>query len=193
MILEMVADYMRDNGFPPTIRDIAAQYKCSVKGAYDHILALERKGYIERNKHVSRGIFLTPRAKAELSRGQSGIVPLFGAIAAGQPIFADSNIQGVFDYPGDLPDKDDFFALRVSGDSMTGMGIFEGDTVIIRKQSNVETGEIAACLLDDEATLKQVLHKKAKTTLRSWNPKYPDRDYRNVKILGKLYALFRKC
>ena len=75
---------------------------------------------------------------------------------------------------------------------MTGLGIFENDTVIIRRQENVATGEIAACLIDDEATLKQVLHKRNHITLRSFNPKYADSDVRNVKILGKLYGLFRQ-
>lgn len=191
-VLELVAAFIREHGIPPTIRDIAALYTCSVKGAYDHVLALQRKGYLERNKLQSRGILLTQKARAELSQGSDGVVPLYGAIAAGQPIFADSNVQGIFNYPTELPDGTEFFALQVKGDSMNGMGIVENDIVIIRKQENVQTGEIAACLLGDEATLKQVLHKNDRITLRSFNPRYPDRDVRSVKILGKLHGLFRQ-
>ncbi len=191
-ILELVAGFIREHGIPPTIRDVAALYDCSVKGAYDHVLALQRKGYLERNKLKSRGILITPKARAELSDGNDGIVPLYGAIAAGQPVFADSNLQGIFNYPTELPDGSEFFALKVKGDSMNGLGIVEGDIVILRKQENVQTGEIAACLIGDEATLKQVLHKTDKITLRSFNPRYPDRDERSVKILGKLHGLFRE-
>ncbi len=191
-VLELVADFMDENSFPPTIRDIAALYDCSVKGAYDHILALEKKGYLERNKQRSRGIVLTQKADAELSRGEDGVIPLYGNIAAGPAIFADDNVQGAFTYPGGLPDSGEFFALQVKGDSMTGIGIFELDTVIIRRQEKVATGEIAACLLEDEATLKQLLYKRDRVILRSFNPKYPDKEFKSVRVLGKLYGLFRQ-
>lgn len=191
-VLELVAQFMDENSFPPTIRDIAAMYDCSVKGAYDHILALEKKGYLDRNKQRSRGIILTPKADAELARGDGGIIPLYGNIAAGPAIFADDNIEGAFTYPGGLPEAGEYFALQVKGDSMTGVGIFEFDTVIIRRQEKVSTGEIAACMLDEEATLKQVLYKRDRVILRSFNPKYPDKEAKNVRVLGKLYGLFRQ-
>lgn len=191
-VLALVADFMDENSFPPTIRDIAAMYNCSVKGAYDHILALEKKGYLERNKQRSRGIILTLKANSELSRGDEGVIPLYGNIAAGPAIFADDNIEGAINYPGTLPDSGEYFALQVKGDSMTGIGIFEFDTVIIRRQDKVATGEIAACLIGEEAALKQVLYKRDRVILRSFNPKYPDKELKGVKVLGKLYGLFRQ-
>ena len=194
VILEMVANFMDDNGFPPTIRDIAREYQCSVKGAYDHVLALERKGYFTRSKLRSRGILLSEKAMGELSRGKKGSVPLYGQIAAGRPILADDNVLGALNYPRELPDTGEFFALHVKGDSMSGDGIFEGDTVYVRKQDMVESDEIAACLIDHEAALKRVIFKDGKILLRSSNPRYPDREVREreLRILGKLHGLFRE-
>ncbi|MEP0814122.1 MAG: repressor LexA [bacterium] len=194
VILEIVAEFIDDEGYPPTIRDIAGAYQCSVKGAYDHVLALEKKGYLVRDKMRSRGILLTDKADVALGRIGRGAVPLYGAIAAGEAIFADDNVLGTLNYPTSLPEGGEFFALQVKGDSMMGAGIFDGDTVVIRKQPKVLSGEIAACLIEDEATLKQVIYKEGKVILRSHNPKYRDRELKEkeLRVLGKLHALFRQ-
>ena len=113
-------------------------------------------------------------------------LPLLGEIAAGEPIFADEEIE--YYSPGEDAGAD--FCLRVHGDSMTGAGIKDGDIVFIRKQETVENGEIAAVMVDDEATLKRVYLSSESITLVSENPKYMPMVYalnqgQNIRILGK--------
>ena len=115
-----------------------------------------------------------------------GGIPLLGSIAAGKPIFAEENIE----YYSPLEDSGADFCLRVHGDSMTGAGIKDGDIVFIRSQSTVDDGEIAAVLVEDEATLKRVYVSPDAITLVSENPKYKPMVYtkkqcKNIRILGK--------
>lgn len=117
-------------------------------------------------------------------------VPLVGTIACGKPILATENIEDEIDSPEDV--KADF-ALRCKGDSMINARINDGDIVFIRQQETVENGEIAAVLLDDEATLKRVYLADGTVTLSAENSKYPPLIFRSddgvdVRILGKAVA-----
>lgn len=119
-------------------------------------------------------------------------VPLIGAIACGTPILAQENIEDYVSVPDDV--KADF-CLRCSGDSMTGARIFDGDIVFIRSQPNVENGEIAAVLIEDEATLKRVYSYPGKLVLQPENPAYPPLVYvknelNDIRIMGKAVAFF---
>jgi len=120
-------------------------------------------------------------------------LPLLGEIAAGEPIFADEEIE--YYSPGEDSGAD--FCLRVHGDSMSGVGIKDGDIVFIRKQDCVDEGDIAAVLVDDEATLKRVYKGEDSVTLVSENPKYKPMVYtkkqcRNIRILGKAVSFTTK-
>ncbi len=113
-------------------------------------------------------------------------VPLLGAIAAGRPIFAEETTADAADCDGALRCD---FALRVKGDSMVGARILDGDIVFIRRQDDVDDGQIAAVIVEDEATLKRVYHIKNGLQLLSENPKYPPmvftlEDYASIRILG---------
>lgn len=114
-------------------------------------------------------------------------VPLLGAIAAGQPIFAEETAMDAADCEGGLRCD---FALRVKGDSMVGARIRDGDIVFIRRQDDVDDGQIAAVIIEDEATLKRVYHIPGGLQLLSENPKYPPmvftlKDYGSIRILGR--------
>ena len=120
---------------------------------------------------------------------KEGGIPLLGKIAAGQPILAEEECE--FFSPIDDTRAD--FCLRVRGDSMIGAGIKDGDIVFIRKQESVDDGEIAAVLVDDEATLKRVYVTDDAVTLIAENPKYKPMVYtkkqcKNIRILGKAVA-----
>lgn len=126
---------------------------------------------------------------AHTLKGQGGRLPLLGKIAAGQPILAEEECE--YYYP--IEDARADFCLRVRGDSMTGAGIKDGDIVLIRKQESVDDGEIAAVLVEDEATLKRVYISDDAVTLISENPKYKPMVYtkkqcKNIRILGKAVA-----
>ena len=117
-------------------------------------------------------------------------VPLLGAIAAGSPLFAEEHIEEYIELSGNI--KADF-CLRVQGDSMIGARIYDGDIVFIRKQPDVEDGEIAAVLVDDSATLKRVYKDRGAIRLHSENPKYRPMVFTEdncdcVRILGKAVA-----
>lgn len=132
---------------PPTTRELAEELNCHVKTVYQYVLVLERKGYIDRRKGR---IYPAPG----LDR-RSGI-PIVGRVAAGTPILAVENIEGVLSFE-ELFGKDEVFAVRVRGDSMRDAGILDGDIVIARRSPTVSSGSIAVCYLGDEqeVTVKQ--------------------------------------
>jgi len=127
-----------------------------------------------------------PSARGDLLPVTRRHVPLLGAIAAGQPIFAEQAVDDVA--CGAAPRCD--FALRVKGDSMIGARIHDGDIVFIQRQEDVEDGQIAAVIIDDEATLKRVYHIPNGLQLLSENPKYPPMvftlaEHGAIRILGR--------
>ncbi len=131
-----------------------------------------------------------PEAAMKISKKK---LPLLGEIAAGQPIFASEE----YEYYSPVDDCGADFCLRVHGDSMTGAGIKDGDVVFIRKQESIDDGEIAAVLVDDEATLKRVYQAPDSITLVSENPKYKPIVYtkkqaKNIRILGKAVSFTTK-
>ena len=121
-------------------------------------------------------------------------VPLVGTIACGTPILADENIEAYIEVP--LEYNVDF-CLKCKGDSMINARIFDGDIVYIKKQEDVDNGEVAAVLIGEEATLKKVFKSKDKLTLRAENPLWPDMIYQNeeldeIRILGKALLFLSK-
>lgn len=120
--------------------------------------------------------------------GTSKPIPLVGVIAAGQPVLAEENIEDHFNLDSRI--KADF-CLKIKGDSMMGAGIFPGDIVFIRKQDNLENGEIGAILLEDEATLKKFYKEDDTIILQSENDFYKPMIFTNgnIRILGKLVAI----
>jgi repressor LexA len=117
-------------------------------------------------------------------------IPIVGMIAAGNPIFAHENIEG---YEWICDDDNVHFCLIVKGDSMTGARVFNGDVVFVRQQDDVNSGEIAVVLVDDEATLKRVYKIDGSIILHSENPSYPDmifsrKDAKVIRVLGKAVA-----
>lgn len=197
-VLRYVSDFHRDNGFAPTVREIATHFGFSVKGAYDHIIALEKKSVIFRASKYSRTMCLSDKGKQLLNIEANDGIPLYGNIAAGLPILAEDNIQGMVDVPHAKNNSGDLFALQVRGDSMIGAGIYDKDVVICRKQSTADNGEIVAVQIrnedtsEEDATLKYFYFSEGTITLRSANPKYSDIKLKeSAKIIGKLVGLVR--
>lgn len=121
-------------------------------------------------------------------------VPLLGTIACGEPILAEENIEGYINMPEDTKGT---FALRCKGDSMINARIFDGDIVYIRKQPDVENGEIAAVLIDNEATLKRVYKYENRIELRPENPTFKAMNFENeeldnIRILGKAVGFYSR-
>jgi repressor LexA len=183
-VLSYIRETIRKNGCPPTRREIASHLNVTVRSAHQHVKALERKGVIGR-RSGHRGI--TCRAHG---------LPVLGKIAAGTPILAEENIERRIQLDDIFSNRapDQFFLLRVSGDSMIEKGINSGDLVLIRQQSMVETGEIAAVLIGDEATLKVFRVKETKKYLEPANKKYKPIELdttKDTRILGKALMTVR--
>jgi len=197
----------------------------SKSGIHRLILALEERGFIRRLANRARALEViklpedsTPsprrsgRFAPEVIEGNLGkvrtpvvaqdgpgndnvAIPVMGRIAAGTPISAIQSHSHTISLPADLLPRGDHFALEVRGDSMIEAGIFDGDTVIVRKQENAETGDIIVALIDDEeATLKRLRKRGASIALEAANPAYETRIFGpdRVRIQGRLVHLLRK-
>jgi len=192
-VLQFINEYIDNNGYAPAIRDVAGAFDCSVKGAYDHVVALEKKGLIERSKNRSRSILLAERGKQVLHVAEPRRIPLLGRIAAGALAYAEQHVEDYVSLPFDgmVEEGARLFALRVKGDSMINAGIREGDIAIFREQPSANTGDIVAALVEDEATVKFFFLQGGRVVLKAANPLYPDMYFNELKILGRLKSLIR--
>jgi repressor LexA len=193
-ILEYIQNYIREQGYPPTIREIGDQFEITAKGAYDHLKAIEKKGYIKCEKNRSRAIELLKTSTGQEPLSQEAVVniPLVGRVAAGYPILAEENVDDYLAFPRSMIPEGNVFALRVAGDSMKDAGILSGDIAVIRKQEQAENGEIVVAMLEDEATLKYLFKEKKKVRLQPANKNYKPIVVNDAAIIGKLVGLYRQ-
>ena len=190
-ILSFVKDYISGHSYPPTIREIAVSFGMSIKGAYDHITALRKKGVIRQTGKCSRTMELVKGPEEESSESCLEI-PVLGTVAAGQPILSDENWDGtIIVHRSMLKKNKKHFALKVRGDSMTGIGIMDGDTAIIEKQNIVRNGDIAVAVIDEAVTLKRFFRENTRIRLQAENPAYKPIYTQNARILGRLTQIIR--
>ena len=190
-VLSFIADYIKKHSYPPTIRDIADHFGMSVKGAYDHVTALKRKNYLKQNNNRSRTIELV-QSKVDQDLGTIAKIPIVGTVAAGAPILSEENWEGTITLHQSVLKKNRvYFALRVRGDSMSGVGIMDGDMAIIEKLNVVKNGEIAVAVVDDAVTLKRFFRENSRIRLQAENPAYKPIYCQDVRILGRLAQVIR--
>lgn len=191
-ILQFVIESIRDHGCPPTIAEIGAEFDItSTNGVNDHLLALDRKGYITRSSKA-RGIHVTEKAAAGLYQTQVGLLPLVGRVAAGQPLLAEENIE---DYVPVSPvlARHKSYCLRVTGDSMIEDGILDGDIIIVDTECRAAPGDVVVALVDDEATVKHYYPHGDRVELRPANASMQPMIFpaRSVQLQGVVVALQR--
>jgi len=189
-ILQFIKKSIASDGFPPTLREIGDRFNITVKGAYDHVKAIEKKGYIRTEQNKSRAIVVLDMD--DEAPPDAINIPLLGRIAAGAPLLAAEYVDGYLSFPRSMFRNGEYFALRVKGDSMVEAGIFDGDYAVIEKRNSAESGDIVAALIDDEATLKRLKINGRKILLVPENKAYQPIEAQEVTILGKLFALFRR-
>ncbi len=187
-VLDFIKSYVSDHHFPPTMREISENFGISVKGAYDHVKALERKRFINLGSNRSRTIEVLDDSNED----ELLAIPILGNVAAGTPLFAEENHEGDLRLPQTLLPKGNLFALRVRGDSMRDAGIMEGDLAIIRQQEVASNGEIVVAVVDEAVTLKRFYREKNRVKLQAENPTYPPIFTQDVRLLGKLVHLIRQ-
>src|SRR5262245_13063098 len=183
-VLKCIVEHRRRHGRIPTYREIGKAARItSTNGVRRHLGALEKKGYLAMSRSA-RGLELAEPVKASLS------IPLLGRIAAGRPIEALENFEGMLDLGEAFGGHPDCFALRVQGDSMTGAGILNGDIVIIQATPKVRHGEIAAVAVNEEATVKKVEFGRESIKLVPANPSYRVMEFQEgdaeLRILGRV-------
>ena len=191
LIFDFIKGSIRESGFPPTVREIGDRFGITPKGAYDHLKAIEKKGFIRCAQNKSRAIELLAD-REEVVPLDAVNIPLVGRIAAGAPLLAVENIEEYLSIPAPVFSGGEFFALKVRGDSMIDEGIHDGDTAIIRRQNTAQNGDIVAALIEDEATLKIFKRAGGKINLIPANSAYRPIVVDQVEVLGRLAGVFRR-
>lgn len=190
-VFSFIERYIHTHSYPPTIREVSEAFSISVKGAYDHMDSLQKKGWVKRSAHQSRSLELLVHTKTEPELPDFHDIPLLGEVAAGTPLFAEENRVGSIALPVSLLGSGSYFALKVRGDSMINAGIHNGDIAVIHQQGTASNGDIVVALLDDSATLKRFYREANRVKLQAENEMYPPIYTQDVRILGKMAHLMR--
>lgn len=190
--VKFVKDFIEVNSYSPTYKEIAEHFKVNVNAVQQSVTALIKKGAIEKVSGIARGLRLKDTMPEEINRVKSNliVIPLYGNVAAGEPVFADNNIEGYIAVEKPKRAKGELFSVTVRGDSMVDKKIIELDKLIIRKQETANDGEIVVALLDDEVTVKVFKKNGGDPYLQPANNKY-DPIRRPFKILGIVVGLVR--
>lgn len=197
-----VLDYIRTQGkkgISPTVREIAEHFGfASHTSSEKHLRALEKKGVIRRRKGLARTIELVGGEYMMEENVPAGTVPILGEIAAGGPILAQENFQGLLSLEECFGDTCNVFALQVKGDSMMNAGIGDDDFVIVRLQDTVANGDIAVAYIgqDYETTIKRFFFEGSRIRLEPENelykPIFISRDDANFRIGGKVIGVVKR-
>jgi repressor LexA len=195
-VLDFIKAEVRRKGFPPTVRDIGEAVGLSSSSTvHAHLAALESKGLIRRDPSKPRALEVLDRDIPAAPRVEIMNVvelPVIGAVAAGTPILATENVETTIHLPTDIVRDDATFVLRVKGESMIGAGIFDGDYVVVRQQSTAVNGEIVVAMIEDEATVKRFFREADRIRLQPENDTMEPIYSRDVDVLGKVVAVFRR-
>ena len=199
-VFSYITKHIDKEGIPPTLDEIAInfQYK-SINTVRGHLRLIAKKGYIKVHPGKSRGIQVL-KSLNDMRPEQPSChdqIPIIGKIAAGAPIFVNQEPEDHLKVPTGFLGSGEYFALQVTGDSMKNIGINTGDIAIIRHHSMVKNGEVAAVIIDNEATLKRFFKFADRVELQSENPDFPDivipkSDYSHIRIAGKLAGLLTR-
>lgn len=191
-ILDYIKNEILNRGFPPAVREICeAVHLKSTSSVHSHLEALEKNGYIRRDATKPRAIEIIDD-QFNLTRREVVNVPLVGTVAAGQPILAVENIEAYFPIPAEFMPNAQSFMLKVKGDSMINAGIFDGDQVLVKKQSTAENGDMVVALVEDSATVKTFYKEDGYYRLQPENDQMdPIIIHGDLQILGKVFGVFR--
>jgi repressor LexA len=203
-IFNFIRGFIKERGYPPSVREIGEHFDIYPRAAFDHLKALERKGYLKRRGSMSRGlevlVFLEDRSyegplKRE-GRPMSREIPILGRVAAGKPALAVEHVEGTIPLPMEWVKGKEVFLLKVKGDSMSPY-ILPGDYVVVRSQPSAESGDVVVTLMGEEATVKRFFKKGGKIELKPDNERWEtiqiEEGSGEVQILGKVIGVFRKC
>jgi repressor LexA len=202
-VLDFIGESIHTRGYPPTLREIGERMGIrSTNGVNDHLKALEKKGYLQRQDLKSRALRVIGAAirSPAVDDDQTVAVPVLGRVAAGTPILAVEQPEDTVKidrfFLGNNQPRD-VFALRIKGDSMIEAGIFDGDFIFVRKQPTAHPGDIVVAMINEEATVKyfypeteRILFKPANSRMQ---PIVVNRtEFKPVNLLGTVVGVYRR-
>ena len=203
-IFNFIKTFIKERGYPPSVREIGERFNIYPRAAFDHLKALERKGYLKRRGSMSRGLEILvfqqtgphgEHLKKEV-RPMIRELPVLGRVAAGKPTLAVENLEGTIPLPTEWARGKEVFLLRVKGDSMFPY-ILPDDYVVVRSQPSAENGDVVVTLVGEEATVKRFFKKGRKIELKPDNERWEtiqiEEGLGEVQILGKVIGVFRRC
>ncbi len=197
-IFSFVRTFIKTRGYPPSVREIGEHFQIYPRAVFDHLKALEKKGYLKRKRSMSRGLEVLTFEEDIFRKESHPLVreiPVLGRVAAGKPTLAVENVEGTIPFPGEWVKGKEVFLLRVKGDSMSPF-IIPGDYVLVRSQSLAENGDVVVTLLGEEATVKRFFRKGRRIELRPDNERWETIQFEEgkgeIQILGKVIGVFRK-
>jgi repressor LexA len=211
-IFDFIKGFIKERGFPPSVREIGEHFRIYPRAAFDHLKALEKKGYLRREGSMSRGLEVLvfqgsepygsplrhepyggPRKEGKLPTRE---IPIVGRVAAGRPTLAVEHLEGTIPLPSEWVKGREVFLLKVKGDSMAPY-ILPDDYVVVRSQPSAENGDVVVTLVGEEATVKRFFKKGRKVELKPDNERCETIQIEDgageVQILGKVIGVFRKC
>ncbi len=205
-IFNFVREFIKERGYPPSVREIGKHFHIYPRAAFDHLKALEKKGYLKRRGSMSRGLEVLVFHEGEPSYQRAGPykegkplireIPILGRVAAGKPTLAVEHVEGTIPLPTEWVKRREVFLLKVKGDSMSPY-ILPDDHVIVQFQSSAENGDIVVTLMGEEATVKRFFKKGRRIELKPDNERWEtiqiEEGAGEVRILGKVIGVYRKC
>jgi repressor LexA len=209
-IIRFISGWVQERGYSPSMREIGRAVGLTSTSSVEHqLVALQAKGYLRRAAGCPRTVEVRlpgqppvawalgpaaarrPRRPARAPK-PAARVPLVGRIAAGVPLPAEESADDIFPLPKELVGEGELFMLKVAGDSMIGAAIADGDWVVIRQQSDAESGEIVAAMIDGEATVKTLKRSDNHVWLMPHNSAYTPIPGDQATILGRVVSVLRR-
>ena len=190
-ILEFIKSDILHRGYPPAVRDICeAVHLKSTSSVHSHLETLEKNGYIRRDPTKPRAIEIMDDT-FNLLRREVVNVPVLGRVAAGEPLFAQENIESYFPIPAEYMPNQEAFILQVKGDSMVNAGILDGDHIMVKSQPTADNGDVVVALIDDSATVKTFYKETNCYRLQPENDTMDPIIVKDCTILGKVFGVMR--
>lgn len=190
-ILEYIKSEILRIGYPPAVREICEAVNLkSTSSVHSHLETLEKNGYIRRDPTKPRAIEIIDDT-FNLARREVANVPIIGQVAAGEPILAEENITDYFTIPVEMLPNVQTFMLKVRGESMINIGIYDGDLVLVAEGNTASNGDVVVALVEDSATVKTFYKEEGYYRLQPENDDMDPIIVKEVSILGKVIGVFR--
>ncbi len=190
-ILEYIKEIILTRGYPPAVREICEAVNLkSTSSVHSHLETLEKNGYIRRDPTKPRAIEICDDS-FQMVRTEMVSLPVIGQVAAGQPILAEENIESYFPVPAELVPSGESFVLKVKGDSMINVGIYNGDQIFVNSCNSASNGEMIVALVEDSATVKTFYKENGHIRLQPENDFMDPIIVDDCQILGKVFGVFR--